>query len=114
MMMFLCRSLSALGNEDADLERQLVEDIEDKSSFVFLDDQEVVVFENQRRQVLPPFNWGFGNLMAHERSRFSDESGTVSYNMPELDNISPPQGFQWCADPWYIDMTYTQTGFKNY
>lgn len=72
------------------------------------------VFENQRRSAFPPFlNWGHANLMPNlpgERSsQFSDETGSITYPYPTLQEIPPPDGFEWLTNDYCLDKSYTQT-----
>lgn len=79
--------------------------IEEKSDEIL----EVHVFENQRRSLLPPYEWGRGHLLPTDRVEFTDETGTVSCPYNPYDARAPPldaDGFNWEGD-WKIDNLYT-------
>ncbi len=63
------------------------------------------VFENERRQIVPPWNWS-STMLAGERERFSDEAGgisTLTANILRLDE--PPSGHEWVLDGrWIVDI----------
>lgn len=65
----------------------------------------IEVFENQRRQPFPPFNWSPPSITT---AKFSDLNFNVSYIFADLDDASSPQGGEWIGD-WMIDTSYTQT-----
>ncbi len=74
---------------------------------------EFSIFENQRRAVLYPHEFGPSNLLLNERAPFSDDSGYNPAPYSCLDDVTPPTGFVWDPSPetggWKIDYTYTQT-----
>jgi hypothetical protein len=70
---------------------------------------EVYLFENQRRALLPPYEWGRGHLLPTDRAEFTDETGTVISPYNPYDSRAAPldaEGFEWDSD-WKIDMKYT-------
>lgn len=76
---------------------------------------EFAVFENQRRQILPPYDWSNGNLLVRvERGQYSDESGSRSFAVDSLAAIVPPSGYEWLSrgsgtSEWKVDKIYTPT-----
>lgn len=70
---------------------------------------EVRLFENQKRSLLPPYEWGRGHLLPSDRSEFSDETGTISCSYNPYDSTAVPYdtpGFEWDGE-WKHDLTYT-------
>ena len=68
----------------------------------------VEVFENERRNPYPPFEWGMGNLFSYERGHFSDETGSHKSTIVPIKNCKPPNGYKWVGD-WQVDKEYTST-----
>ena len=70
--------------------------------------REFILFENQRRGILPPFSFSDSNLSRFERPAYSDEAGEALLwtDLAMLDS-RPPPGFEWVSD-WNLDTTYTQ------
>jgi hypothetical protein len=64
------------------------------------------LFENQRRNVYPPFDWSTDALT---RANFSDRDFSVAFNSPDKDNISPPDEFEWVDEHWKIDKHHIKT-----
>ena len=67
----------------------------------------MLVFENQRRSLIPLTNWSSDNMATMDRSPLSDESGTKTFPYDALRAADPPEGYIW-SDDWAIDRTYTQ------
>ena len=67
-----------------------------------------MIYENERRSFVPPFDWGTNSLLAAERKRFSDEEGVHQASFNSLDAAQSPSGFEWETD-WKVDRSYTQT-----
>lgn len=74
------------------------------------DQEQVHYFENQRRSMYFPFEFGSGNLSKSlgERSEFSDESGLSAAPFTSLNDATPPDGFEWDDTAWRVDRAYTQ------
>lgn len=83
----------------------LNDQFQNNTSSLFL---EFVIFENQRRQVLPPYEFSSNNLFPVDRKMFSDESGRRNFDFVSLSQVPPPQGYEWAGN-WVIDRVHTQT-----
>lgn len=70
---------------------------------------DVHYFENQRRSVFFPFDWGSNNF-ENERAAFSDETGNFPAPFSKLQDARAPEGFEWDDTPgageWKIDRQY--------
>jgi hypothetical protein len=73
-----------------------------------LETVELTIFENQRRQIYPPYDWSNGNLFSNERKQFSDELGSKIFDIESLASALPPVGYEWYSD-WRVDKKYTAT-----
>lgn len=59
----------------------------------------IEVFENQRRQPYPPFDW---SSSAITRPKFSDVDYAVGYSFDSIEDARPPEGFEWAGN-WEVD-----------
>ena len=66
----------------------------------------MIVFENQRRTLIPRTDWSSGSLLLNDRGALTDESGTRLFPSDSRDKAPPPPGYVWEGD-WMIDRNYT-------
>ena len=68
-------------------------------------EMDIEIYENQRRQPYPPFDWSSN---AYTRPQYSDLDFGTTYKFEALEKAKAPLGFQW-ANSWRVDKSYTET-----
>eukprot|EP01038_Epipyxis_sp_PR26KG_P006726 gene6726-9219_t len=68
---------------------------------------QIEIFENQRRQIYPPFDWS-SNSAITRRPLFSDLTYDIPYKLDVLSNAIPPNGYEWTST-WEIDKSTVKT-----
>jgi hypothetical protein len=71
---------------------------------------EIAVFENQRTQPYPPFDWSTSALT---RPNFSDLEFNVGYKFDKLSKALAPEGWEW-VDNWSVDKKHIQTDAEGW
>lgn len=68
------------------------------------------VFENERRSLIPPFEFSHANLSRNDPIRYTNEKGKLINYIP-IASSECPAGYEWIKPnhAWSVDLGYTHT-----